>query len=521
MEDDIFKYFDNNKNEIEEEIKEPSEPLYKKYFNGTKNLKNNFNNPELNIINGCRKFKSNISEGYDEVFLTDKQKIFAGISSQITYLFPKNNRISDNRIGFRFYENEPTKIKDEISFFTLLLTSNRKFIILEKNSDVIDNEGKNFIDDKLDCLKIIIKIIKNKFIAKDIFEFNFPYSLVELLGFCYAIKQNQYTHIEILEPYFPDDFDISSKKENFIITEKKIFLEPLLCNQHVSLLVFYYYKKKEYLLRCNYIFDFSSAHYESLKNYDPIFIIEQMNCILYKFPKTNLQFGGSSSIWFISTFLCLTEFKIKVDLFDNNQFLIKIIKKIENLMGLDNETIIDYKNIESRNNENISSSIFISYKIVFNSFVDVKELLFHFYETFSNDLINDLEFYQLRFNELKNKIKNLKLNSAYYKLISDNIRVDEKEIENLIQKYYKAQEMFITLIEIKLEIIKGSESRVQEDLHEFFEIRNKFQKQDQNLRRFLYDTINDVYRKLFIFTNKQFLIKLNDTKDIFNIPYDK
>lgn len=125
MEENIFKYFENN---FIEETKEPSEQIYKKYFIGTKNLKNNFNNPELKIINGCRKYKSNMSEGYDEVFLTDKEKIFRGISSQISNIFPINNRISGNRLGFRFYENDPTKIMDEIPFFTLLLTSNRNLL---------------------------------------------------------------------------------------------------------------------------------------------------------------------------------------------------------------------------------------------------------------------------------------------------------------------------------------------------------------------------------------------------------
>ena len=515
----MFKFFKQNL--IEEEIKEPSEHLYKRYLKGTKNLKNNFNNPELIIINGCRKFKSNEGEGYEEVFLTDKQKIFDGISSQISFLFPINNRISENKIGFRFYEKEPTKIIEEISYFTLLLTTTRKFVILEKNSDVTDNEGKNFIDNKLDCLKIIIKIIKNKLIANNIFESNFPSSLVELLGFCYAIKQNKYKDVEILEPYFPDDFDVSSKKENFIKTDKIIFFEPLLCNQHVSLLVFYFYKNKDSSLsRYNIIFDFSSAHYENIKNYDPIFTIDQITGYYCKFPVKNLQFGGSCSIWFVSTFLCLLEFNFNLDTFNNNQFLIKIIKKIENLMGVDNATIIENKKIDSRNNENISSNIFISYNIVFNSFVNIKELLSQFYEIPINNLAKDLAFYQLKFNELKEKIKNLKLNSAYYKLITENIRVDENEIDELIKKYYEAQEMFINLIKIKLEINKR-EREEEEDLHEYWEIRNKFEKQDQKLRDYIYEIKNDVSGKLFLFTNEQFLNKLNDTKDIFNKIYDK
>ena len=57
---DLEKFFNEQINLQNEVNQESSEPLYKKYFEGTKNLKNNFNDSDMKIINGCRTFKSSI-----------------------------------------------------------------------------------------------------------------------------------------------------------------------------------------------------------------------------------------------------------------------------------------------------------------------------------------------------------------------------------------------------------------------------------------------------------------------------
>ena len=207
MLDKFLKEFSNKI--VGDEKRESFEPLYKKYFEGTKNLKNNFNIPDMTIENCCMKFKSINNIGYDEVFLSEKQKVFASISPKISFLFPPDNRITENRIGFRFYKTSPIDSKCDIAFFILVVISSRKFLILEKNSDVKDNEDKLFKDNELNCFDIIYNIIKNKFIEKkDKFEWSFPHSLVELLGFCYAIKEKRVKKTEILDPYFPDDFNL-------------------------------------------------------------------------------------------------------------------------------------------------------------------------------------------------------------------------------------------------------------------------------------------------------------------------
>lgn len=517
MLDDFFKDFYKEFPKEEDNI---TPPLYQKYFEGTKNLRNNYKDPELKITDGIRKFQSNKSLGYDEVFLNEKQKIFACISPQISFIFPPNNRIPDNRIGFRFYKSNPIELIDENPYFTLVIKSSRKFTILEKTGDTKDNMDKKFYDSQLRCFDIILNIIKNKFGKKREFEFPFPHSLIELLGFCYAIQEKNTEKIQILEPYFPDDFNSRTKKENFDKKEGIIYFEPLLCNQHASLLIFYFYKNdKSELLRKNIIFDMSSYHYEGLKKYDPIFRIE-MSTLLFKYPKEKIQFGPSCSIWFICTFLVLIDLNFDFSKFQNNKFLINIIKKVEDIIS-DNEITIDDKKIKERENENISSDYFISYNIVFNPFVDVKGLMSQFYELPPSDLCENLAYYQLKFSELRNKIVNLELNSIYYKMLSQNIRIDENEINKLKEKYKIAQNMFKKIIEIKLEINRRILDKKQEDTQEYFFIRNEFNKQNEQLKKYFGNILNVKNNLFIIFTREQFYRKLFDTNDIFIQALDK
>ena len=194
-------------------------------------------NEELKIENNTRIFKSIEKDyGYDEVFLNDKPIIFSGISKNISFLFPLGNRITNNRIGYRFYKDNPLESKNEIPYFTLVLISNREFHILEKDAKIKDNIGNEFIENNLDCLEIMLEIIKNKFVKKTYsFNISYPYSLVELLGFCYAIKTKKYNNIEILKPYFPDPFIPETKIEDFDRKLGIFYVEPILYNKHISL----------------------------------------------------------------------------------------------------------------------------------------------------------------------------------------------------------------------------------------------------------------------------------------------
>ena len=141
------------------------EPIfYKKYFEGTKQLKDHFKDKELQIISNVRKFRSSKENGgYDEIFVTEEERLFGGISNQISFIFPPNLKNFQNRIGFRFYKENPLKGNIyNIPYYTLVNVGNRKFIILERDSDSTDNEGKSFITKDLNYFKLWYKnIIKS------------------------------------------------------------------------------------------------------------------------------------------------------------------------------------------------------------------------------------------------------------------------------------------------------------------------------------------------------------------------
>ena len=509
----LFKDFENEP-KTEEQDYLPQDPIYKKYFKGTIPLKDNFKNPELKIVNGCRLFRTREKEGgYDEVFLTEKQKIFAGISPQISFIFPPNNRVTENRIGFRFYRSNPiSKAQSDIPYFTLVNISFRKFIILEKDSDIKDANGKKFINLKLDCFEIIQTIIKNKFIYKNDFDDNFPLSVIEILGFCYASRKKIINDkIKILEPYFPDDFNPDEMKEIYEETKSILYLEPILCNNHASVLAFYFIKEKNNrLTRKNIIFDMSSCHYDNIKKYDPIFK-KEMSYNLVKFPKQKIQNGPSCSIWFVSTLTLLMQYNFNSVLFENNKFLFQIIKNIEKIMNIDDKEItVDFKKIKDREIENISSNYFISYNIVFNPFIDIKEFMIQCYEISYSDLFNILEYYQNKFSEFRKKIVDLKLNFHYYQMTSDFIKVSQDEINILEKKYYIARNNFYELVKKALKIHRNQVNHQQEE-----PFLNKFIKENEKLKSFIEQVLNEKNIEFILFTRKQFNSKLVTSNDLF------
>ena len=489
-------------------IKNNKESSGIKYFEGTINLKNNFNHPELKIYENSRKFKSKINNsGYEEVFLTEDQKIFACLTPQISFIFPYGNR--ENRIGFRYYKSNPLETKEEIPFFTLIKTNKRKFLILEKNTNINDFEGKNFIDNELDCIEIIYNILKNKYVnKKDEFEIIFPYSLVELIGFCYAIKEKKSNDkIEILEPYFPDYYDPSTKTENFNKNTNKIYFEPLICNKHISLLLF---KFDENLGRLNLIFDYSSMHYENLKKYDPIFKIQMSNTLL-KFPSENIQFGASCSIWFVSTFLVLIEDEKNYKL-EKKEFLYKIINKIENIMNVkENESIVNLNKISEREFENVSLNNFVSYNIIFNYFIDIKGFLSIFYQVpfFLNET---LEYFQLKFFEIRKKIDDLYLNSIYYQKVSDVVKVDKNKIEELKSKFYDAKIKLKDLFTIGKKLINKNE---EHSIEYYLELKKNFKEMEKELKEFIRKILYNETNLFIEFTRMQFFDKIIDSNDIY------
>jgi hypothetical protein len=223
--DEIKDIFEEN----EKIIKKPINNYYEQYFEDTFPLKNNFLNSDFKIMEGCRIFKKNNgNNGYDEVFAKQKQKDFSGISEKISFIFPHGERIYDKRIGFRFYKEDPLNSKKEIPYFTLVLKDYRKFEILEKDSNIKDGNEKPFIIKNLNCTEIIKSIIVDKFNDKNNIDFQFPYSIAEILGFIYAIREKSTKNRIILPPYFPSPFIPETRVEIFDKMTEKLYIEPIL-----------------------------------------------------------------------------------------------------------------------------------------------------------------------------------------------------------------------------------------------------------------------------------------------------
>ena len=220
---------------------------YQNYFKGTKQLKDNFFDKELNIESNVRVFKSEEKDcGYDEIFLNEDSEIFGGVSNQISFLYPHNIRGYQNRIGFRYYKEKPLSSKNNIPYFTLIKCGFRKFIILEKDSEIKDINSNTFIIQDLDCFSIIISIIKTK-ITKDDNYLTYPNSLIEILGFIYACKylEKGINNIQILHPFIPSPFQKESLiEEETDIDTSKYYIEPIIYNKHISLLFFIINKRE-------------------------------------------------------------------------------------------------------------------------------------------------------------------------------------------------------------------------------------------------------------------------------------
>lgn len=405
---DNFKH-DESKHMIEESC----EVKYKELFDGTKQLFHCYKDNDLQIINNMRQFKKFNKEemGYEELFPTEDQQIFGGISGLISFLYPPNKRGYKNRIGFRYYKENPLTENKNVSYFTLITVDERKFQILEKQAYIYDNKGKTFYKEDLDCLNIILNIITNK-INQDNYNLTYPSSTCEILGFIFAIKysKKKINNIEILAPYYPSPFIPKSMEEcDHEIDPSKVFIEPILCNEHASILLFCYKRKREDLyMRKNIIIDMSSIHYNSLCNNDPIFL-EEMWYNLTKFPKQKIQMGRSCSMWFYSSMLYLIENKITFPL--KNKDLHSIIQKIYELFNIPKD--INEAKISEREYENIDKDNFISYKMAFKTFINIEEVLQEF-DILTNMGPDSFEKYQKIFYELKTNINLVELNYKYY-----------------------------------------------------------------------------------------------------------
>ena len=294
------------------------------------------------------------------------------------------------------------------------------------------------------------------------------------------------------------------------IDESKIFLEPILFNDHATVLLFYYKKRRENVyMRKNIIFDMSSAHYKILSNQDPIFF-EEMGYNLEKFPKKTIQIGRSCSIWFYSSMLYLLENKISFPLKTNDLYL--IIQKIYELFNISED--INTSKISNRENENINFDKFISYKMAFKTFINIQEVLEEF--GISTNLSSDnFGKYQKIFYELRTNINLIELNyDYYYKLFKQEI-MNSSAIRKMRTLINNAEDYFGCIVNAKKNIynykknpltykdIKGENNDIDRFNKDIDINMESFNKSLKSIKITLYS--KEKFHKIFIDSSDTFL----------------
>lgn len=503
-----------NQNQSKEENDKSGIINFKNHFEGTKQLSNHYKDTDLKIINNIRQFRKidKIEEGYDEIFPTKDEQKFGEISNLISFIYPPKIRGYKNRIGFRYYKSDPFKEEDNVPYFTLVYIGERRFQILEKQINIYDNKGNTFFREKLNCLDIILNIIKLK-LNQDEDNLTYPSSTCEILGFIYATKffKDKIDNIEILDPFFPSPFIPRSMIEcEHEIDTTKIFIEPLLYNEHASVLLFYYKKKKskELYMRKNIILDMSGVHYISLKNQDPIFS-EEMAYNIKKFPEKIIQLGRSCSIWFYSCMLYLLGNKITFPL--DTDDLLKIIEKIYELFNIKKD--INNIKIKDRELENIDIDKFISYKMAFKTFINMDEVLEEL-NTVTNIGADNVSKYQKIFFELRNKINLIELNyDYYYKFYTQEI-LNLSAIKKLRTFVKNVEDSFGIIIMAKKNVYnyKKNQEKNKEIIENLKEIEN-FNKEIEKTIESFKKTFNAIKYRLY--TKEQFHKLFVDSSDAY------
>ena len=468
MEDiDVYpklKHYFPEKIEKVEYYKDPTEKTYEKYFETTVplKLKSKFNNYIVNLLDekdnviGYKFLKKDLKPGYEEFFIWKDLELFSQLSKKISFIFPpQEGKNIDKIIGYRYYEEIPTKLNEEQKYFTLVLKKNKKYDILEKSSSIKDINGNSFIENDLNCYNIIIKIIQDKF--KDEIIYEYPSSVIEVLGFYYSVlykDMNINENIKFIEPFYPVINNRETMKEAINekdISNDKLFIEPILFNKHVSVLYFKYKNG----IRLNMLIDPSLFHCNIITNDKGIFP-KTMRTLLSIFPRNSCQSGPSCSIWFIS--------QIIVALNNGNSFfneeyefnylnLLRIIECINNFIKIDINQLI-YVIDENINSKSINISYdqrcFISHKIAFSSYLNIFSALnnFSFSGTYLDFYIDEIKN---KFDKIRNFICNSKINKEYYEYLGEKSDITEEKINNMKQIFKELQKQYDNFVKLFLE----------------------------------------------------------------------
>ena len=388
---------------------------------------------------GRKYLDKNKKEKYFELFKNDKMDLL-GIANNITFIHsPSNDKDTHfNKyefIGFRYYENSP--LSKYVNFFTLIRRNYSDYFILEKEKNILDMDGNLFFEEKLNCHKIIRKIIFDKYKKKSIGDNGdtFP----EIIGYCFALlyldKINKFKFVK------PIIANLGIK--NLIIDSippvnlnNYIFIEPFIYDGHVSLIISSEEKDKK---RYNIILDMSNHHFgndiqnliflpETLKSFDNII-----------FSPSPIQAYSSCCLWFYGEIECLLSsnkyltFKdIFHNLYNNIDFYIDVINflshEIDGIECLikkedkkcDDDKLAKYIDFDRLYYKRYSEYYSFHKDIIFSKFLKIDNFLVdvgHFIYLDYMTVLTTYQNYVFIFFELKNQ---LLLNRRYLDFISQN-----------------------------------------------------------------------------------------------------
>jgi hypothetical protein len=237
-------------------------------------------------------------------------------------------------------------------------------------------------------------------------------------------------------------------EEKLKMDTSKIYLEPILYNEHVTLLMsFFKISKYNCLIRKNMLFDMSSVHRKLFLNDDPIFN-EDMKYKTQIYPKNPIQLGASSSLWFYATMLVLLENKINNPMESDPLYF--IIRKVYKLLEIKEQDISKGKIIE-RMNENIDKNNFLSYKMALKTFIDFDGVINHFMPATIIGPDDYLGKYQKKIYELRNTLNLIELNAKYYSLVFNKDVYQNGYLEYIRDFLENVEKALINIVEAKRE----------------------------------------------------------------------
>ena len=473
--------------------KENENIIAKGFIEGTEQLVNykiNNNNQLIKDIKdssqviGRQFFKKNDNIGYEEIFLNENYRFLSNLDEQFSILFPPGTKDFKKLIGIRYFRKNVRNI--EGGYFTLIINENIKLEIYEKNENIKDIIGKPFYNENIDCFKIMQNILFDKYENdKDKYYFG-NFSVIEILGLIVSAKQVKIDNCIIMDPFIPNLFDKKTIKEstkNF--NENYLYLEPILYNSHISLLLIFFSSKDK--CRNNFLFDMSNFHEEFLKKHNYIFP-KEMKYNLKIIPKVPIQSGPTCGLWFIGQICYIMEKGIMAFeniINDNKKYCVEIIKTISELLKIPKFISNDKDIIE---NDYIFNSYIISRKITYNPFLNVKN--FFTQQNISYSSNTDILFkYEKKFSYARDIIVKYKYNFKHYSnMINKKLTVSNDNIKEIKKIYKEAKEIFNEMFDSYYNYIyknKSANFRNYEQLQN--DINNKFNYIDSQYKEFSED----------------------------------